>query len=193
MSWIDIIISLILLGAFIRGIQKGFIMQLAGLVALIAGAIFAGRLANILLPFLLKTIGVSANIAVVLSYVIAFVIIVILIKIVGNYLHSLVKVLQLGFINKILGSLLGVLSASLVLSILINLAIMIDIEEDIITDKIKTESYLYPKIQKTAPIIVPYLKEEVWEKHIQKKVRNDNREYESSKQRTLNSFSINQL
>ena len=80
MRWFDIIISLILLGAFIRGIQKGFIMQLAGLVALIAGAIFAGRLANILLPFLLKTIGVSANIAVVLSYVIAFVIIVILIK-----------------------------------------------------------------------------------------------------------------
>lgn len=185
MSWFDIIVLLVLLGAFIRGIQKGLIIQLAGLVAIIAGAIFAGKVADIVLPFILKTISVSANIAAVLSYVLAFIVIVFCIKIIGKYLHNLVKALQLGFINRILGSILGVLSASLVLSILVNLAIMIDIEEDIITDNIKTDSYFYPKIQKTAPIIVPFLKEEVWEKYIQKRVIKDNTEHENSKQNTL--------
>ncbi len=185
MSWFDIIVILVLLGAFIRGIQKGLIMQLAGLVALTAGAIFAGRLANIVLPFLLNTVNISANIAAVLSYVLAFAIIVICIKIIGKYIHSSLKALQLSFLNKILGSFLGVLSASLVLSILVNLAIMLDIEEDIITDNIKNESCFYPEMQKIAPIIVPYLKEEIWEKHIQKRVIKDKLEHENDKQNEL--------
>ena len=52
MSWFDIIIALILLGAFARGLRKGLTMQLAGFVAVLAGATFAGKHAGILLPFL---------------------------------------------------------------------------------------------------------------------------------------------
>ncbi len=166
MSWFDIIVLLVLLGAFVKGIKKGLTMQLAGLIAIIVGAIFAGKAANIISPFLIKTISISANIAGVLSYVLAFAIIVFGIKFIGKMIHSLFEALHISFINKILGAVLGVISASIVLSILLNLAVMIDPEEDIITHNLKTETFFYSKIQKVIPIIVPYFKKEVWEKYI---------------------------
>lgn len=165
MSWFDIIITLILLGAFMRGFKKGLTMQLAGLAAIIIAAIFAGKAANILLPFLLNTISISANIARVVSYILAFMIIAFGIKFIGKMLHSLFEVLHLSFINKILGAGLGVISVSIVLSILLNLAVMLDPEEEIITNEYETESFFYSKIQIVIPIIVPYLRKEVWEKY----------------------------
>lgn len=173
MSWFDIIILLILLGAFIRGIQKGLTMQLAGLVAIIIGAIFAGKAADIILPFLLRTVNISANIAVVTSYILAFVIIVFGIKFIGKMLHSLFEALHLSFLNKILGAIVGVISASVVLSILLNLAVMLDPEEDLVTRDLKRDTFFYSKIQVVVPTIVPYLKKEVWEKYIPEQLKLD--------------------
>lgn len=170
MSWFDIIILLILLGAFINGMQKGFALQLAGLISIVLAAIFAGKVACIILPYLLKTVSISESIARVVSYALAFIIIVFAIGFIGKMVHTLIVALHMGFINKILGAVLGVLSASLVLSIFINLAIILDPEEVILTKKFKTETLFYSKIQQAAPIIVPYLKEEVWDKHIQEKI-----------------------
>ena len=177
MSWFDIIVFLVLLGAFIKGMRKGLAMQIAGLAAIVIGAIFAGKAANIILPYLLEIINISSNVAVMLSYAIAFIIIVVGIKIIGRMLHNLFEALYISFLNKILGAALGVVSASLVLSILVNLAVILDTEQDIITERIKTETFFYSKIQKAAPIIVPYLKEEIWEKHIQERIQKDDEKY----------------
>ncbi len=185
MSWFDIIVFLVLLGAFIKGMRKGLAMQIAGLAAIVIGAIFAGKAANIILPYLLEIINISSNVAVMLSYAIAFIIIVVGIKIIGRMLHNLFEALYISFLNKILGAALGVVSASLVLSILVNLAVILDTEQDIITERIKTETFFYSKIQKAAPIIVPYLKEEIWEKHIQEKIKTDDKEYGNKEYNTI--------
>ena len=182
MSWFDIIVFLVLLGAFIKGMRKGLAMQIAGLAAIVIGAIFAGKAANIILPYLLEIINISSNVAVMLSYAIAFIIIVVGIKIIGRMLHNLFEALYISFLNKILGAALGVVSASLVLSILVNLAVILDAEQDIITERIKTETFFYSKIQQAAPIIVPYLKEEVWEKHIQERLKHIEEKHEEDKQ-----------
>ena len=166
MSWFDIIISLVLLGAFLRGLRKGFTMQLAGFAAIIIGAVFAGKVAGILSPYILKTLNISVNVAGVISYILAFMIIAFGIKFIGKMLHSLFEALHISFINKILGALLGVFSASIVLSILINLAIIVDPEEEVITNRLKSDTFFYSKIQVVVPIIVPYLRKELWEKYI---------------------------
>ena len=189
MIWFDIIVLIVLLGAFIKGIRKGLAMQLAGFVAIIIGAIFAGKAADLIFPYILDVLNISANIAVMLSYALAFVIIVFGINLIGKMLHNIIEALHIGFINKILGAILGVITASIV-----NLTIMLDPEEDIITTRIKTESLFYSSIQKTAPTIVPYLKEEVWEKHIQDKLNKNADEEEYNKQNsTSTDHRTNQL
>ena len=182
MNWFDIIVLLVLLGAFIRGMQKGLTMQLAGLVAIIIGAIFAGKTADIILPFLLKTVNISANIAAVVSYVLAFVIIVFGIKFIGKMLHSLFEVLHLSFLNKTLGAIVGVISASVVLSILVNLAVMLDPDEELVTKDLKRDTFFYSKLQMVVPTIVPYLKKEVWEKYIPEQFKLDGEENENKEE-----------
>lgn len=171
MNWFDIIISLLLLAAFVRGIQKGLVMQLAGFAAIILGAIFAGKAAKIMLPFLLNTINISLNVAVVISYIIAFTLIVFGVKLIGKLLQSLFEALHISFINKILGAMVGLATAMVILSIIINLAILVDPEEEVITSKIKTESYFYHRVQILVPIIVPYLNKDLWEQNIPEKYR----------------------
>ena len=180
MNWFDIAILLVFFIAFIRGGQRGLTMQLAGLVAIIIGAIFAGKAADILLPYLLKTINISTYLAIVLSYVFAFLIIVFAIKLLGKMLHTLIEALHIGFLNKIIGAIVGVISASFVLSILLNLAVVLDPKEKVVTSNIKSNSYFFTKIEKVVPVIVPYLKKEVWEKYIPKQLKEDNNQFEES-------------
>ena len=176
MSWFDIIILLVLLGSFIRGMKKGLAMQLAGLAAIIIGAIFAGKVAEILLPFLIRTINIPVNIAGVISYILAFMIIVFGIKFIGKMIHSLFKALYLSFLNKIMGAIVGVISASIILSILLNLGVMLDPEEKVITKNLKSETFFYSKIQRVIPTIVPYLKKDIWDKYIPEQLRKEDEE-----------------
>lgn len=166
MNWFDIIISLLLLAAFVRGIRKGVVMQLTGFAAIILGAIFAGKAAKFMLPFLLNTVNISLNVAVVISYILAFTIIVFAVRLVGKMLQGLFEALYLSFINKILGAIVGVGTAMIILSIFINLASLIDPEEEIISSKVKSESFFYSKVQILVPVIVPYLNKDLWERHI---------------------------
>lgn len=171
MNWFDIIITLLLLAAFVKGIQKGVVMQLAGFAAIILGAIFAGKAAKIMLPFLLETVNISLNVAIVISYIIAFILIVFAVKQIGKLLHRLFEALHISIINKILGAVIGIATAMVILSIFLNLAILVDPEEEIITTKIKTESFFYPRVQLLVPIIVPYLNKNLWDKNIPEKYR----------------------
>ena len=176
MSWFDIIVLLVLLGSFVRGMKKGLTMQLAGLAAIIIGAIFAGKVAHILLPFLLKSINISANVIGVISYILAFTIIVFGIKFIGKMIHSLFEALHISFLNKIMGAVVGVISASVVLSILINLAVMLDPEEEVITSELKSDTFFYSKIQQVIPNIVPYLKKDIWDKYIPEQLKKEDEE-----------------
>lgn len=166
MSWFDIIIALLLLASFVRGIGKGVVMQLAGFTAIILGAIFAGKAAKLMLPFLLNTINISHEVGVVISYILAFLVIVFIVKLIGKMLHGLFEALHISILNKILGAIVGVVSAMVILSILLNLAILLDPKEEIITSKVKLESFFYPKIQILVPMIVPYLNRDLIEQYI---------------------------
>lgn len=180
MNWFDIIISLLLLAACVRGIQKGAIMQLTGLAAIILGAIFAGRVAKLMLPFLLNTLNFSLNSAIVISYIFAFIVIIFAVNVAGKMVHGLFKALFLGFINKILGAFVGVVTALIIVSILLNLTAFIDPKEELLTSEIKSESFFYPKVQIFVPRIVPYLNRDLWEEYIPDQFRPSDEEDDQS-------------
>lgn len=173
MSWFDIIISLILLGALFRGINKGIVMQLTGFASIIIGAIFAGKVSEIILPILLNATNISYNVASVVSYILAFIVIAFSIKFIGKMLQSLFETIHVSFLNKILGGVIGVAGTMIFLSIMLNLAVMLDPEEEVITSKVKSETFFYSRVQVVVPTIVPFLDKELWEKYIPNKDRKD--------------------
>lgn len=166
MSWFDILISLILLASFVRGMRKGLVMQLAGFAAIIIGAIFAGKVAKIIVPFLINTINISVNVAGVISYILAFIVIAIGVNFIGKMIHGLFDAMHISFLNKILGAVIGVGSTMVILSILLNLAVILDPEGEVVTEKIKSETFFYSRVQVVVPTIVPYLNKDLWEKYV---------------------------
>lgn len=166
MSWFDLITALLLLAFFVRGIRKGVVMQLAGFAAIILGAIFAGKAAEVIEPFLMDTVNISHHVGVVISYIIAFLAIIFGVRLIGKMLHGLFKTLHISILNKVLGAIVSVVSGMVILSIFLNLTTLIDPKEEIITSKIKSETYFYPKIQVLVPLIVPYLNREMLEQYI---------------------------
>ena len=167
----DLIILIFLLVAFVNGYRKGLVMMLVGLATVILAAVFAGKLAVTVLPYLQKTFDFSPQVTHVLSYVAAFLAIAAVVSLIGFLVQKVFESVNLNFINRILGGVVSMGTTVVVLSILLNLILMLDGEEKIIKPNIKQKSFFYEKVRVAVPAIVPYLTKEVWEEFVPEKYR----------------------
>lgn len=167
----DLIILIFLLVAFVNGYRKGLVMMLVGLATVILAAVFAGKLAITVLPYLQKTFDFSPQVTHVLSYVAAFLAIAAVVSLIGFLVQKVFESVNLNFINRILGGVVSMGTTVVVLSILLNLILMLDGEEKIIKPNIKQKSFFYEKVRVAVPAIVPYLNKEVWEEFVPEKYR----------------------
>ena len=155
MSVLDIVLAALLIFGLVRGLINGLFVEVASLVALVAGVYgaihFSDFAANILMDkteWSEKTINITA-------FAITFVVIVLVIALAGKALTKLADFAALGIINKILGGLFGVLKIGLILSVVLivfdsmNSAIPFTDEESI------EDSMLYKPVKGFAPMIFP--------------------------------------
>lgn len=171
LNWFDLLVLIFLLIAFVNGYRKGLVMMLVGLATVILAAVFAGKLAVTVLPYLQKTFDFSPQVTHVLSYVAAFLAIAAVVSLIGFLVQKVFESVNLNFINRILGSVVSMGTTVVVLSILLNLILMLDGEEKIIKPNIKQKSFFYEKVRVAVPAIVPYLNKEVWEEFVPEKYR----------------------
>lgn len=171
LNWFDLLVLIFLLVAFINGYRKGLVTMLVGLVTVILAAVFAGKLADTLLPHIQKMFGSSPQVATVLSYVAAFLAIGAVVSIIGFFIQKLFESINLNFINRVLGSVVSIGTTVVVLSILLNLILMLDRKEKIIKSDIKQKSFFYERVRVAVPAIVPYLDKETWEEYVPEKYR----------------------
>ena len=167
----DLLVLIFLIVAFINGYRKGLVTMLVGLVTVVLAAVFAGKLADTLLPHIQKMFGSSPQVATVLSYVAAFLAIGAVVSIIGFLIQKLFESVNLNFINRILGSVVSIGTTVVVLSILLNLILMLDRKEKIIKPEIKQKSFFYERVRVAVPAIVPYLNKETWEEYVPEKYR----------------------
>ncbi|HMM18879.1 MAG: CvpA family protein [Petrimonas sp.] len=167
----DLIILIFLLVAFVNGYRKGLVMMLVGLATVILAAVFAGKLAITVLPYLQKTFDFSPQVTHVLSYVAAFLAIAAVVSLIGFLVQKVFESVNLNFINRALGGVVSIGTTVVVLSILLNLILMLDGEEKIVKPDIKQKSFFYEKVRVAVPAIVPYLNKEVWEEFVPEKYR----------------------
>lgn len=158
MTWLDIFVAIICIMAFLRGLKTGLIMQVASLGGIILGAIFAGRIAEIIYPYLDGKIGDSENVTGAASYLIGFVLILFAVSLIGKLTHSLANAIFLGSINRIVGAVFCTAKWILIMSILLNILIQFDLGKSLIKDKVRDQSHTYPILINIAQTIIPYLR-----------------------------------
>ncbi|WP_456441075.1 CvpA family protein [Psychroserpens sp.] len=155
MALIDIILGSLLLFGLIRGFMKGLFVEVASLLALIAGVYGAIHFSNFAARFLDSKLDWDEKYINIVAFAITFVIIVLAISLAGKALTKLANFAALGILNKLLGGVFGALKIGLILSILLivfdnmNNTIPFADEEDL------EDSILYEPVKSMGPMIFP--------------------------------------
>ena len=120
MNTFDIIIAALLLFGFIRGLFKGLFVEVASLIALIAGVYGAIHFSYFVGNFLADRVSWEERYITIISFAITFAIIVLTIGLLGKLLTKIADFASLGLLNKILGGGFGALKIGIILSILLS-------------------------------------------------------------------------
>ncbi|MDR1984848.1 MAG: CvpA family protein [Prevotellaceae bacterium] len=158
MNYFDIIFALIIIWAAIRGFSTGFIIQLSGLLAMIIGAFVAYKTSFWLADKFSSIIVADPIILNTFAFIITFAVVWGLIVLLGKFLHVVVKLAMLGFINRILGIFFAIVKVVFAMSIILMLLGNLNRSLNFLSKKQTNNSLLYNTIEKFAPAIFPYLK-----------------------------------
>ena len=156
MTWIDFISILIIGYAFFRGYRDGLIMQVASLLGLVFGAIFAGAIARFLEPHLASIFKTPSPVAGTIAYLVAFVLILFGFFSLGKILKGFVKAIQIGCLDKLGGVFFCGLKWLLIFSLFLNVVEKLDSHEWIIKAETKQKSVMHPFVKGLMPVIVPF-------------------------------------
>lgn len=156
-SIVDLIMLVLFVPAVFGGIKKGFIKQIAGLAALILG-IWAGFHFSYFLSgklnIWLDSISSFVNI---LSFALIFFAVLILVSLIGEFVSGLIKLVLLGWLDKILGIIFAVIKTACIISIVIYILNSFDHLWNFLPNEELAKSWLYTIIEQLAPKLFPYL------------------------------------
>ena len=157
MNVIDIILGIILLFGLIRGVMRGFIIELASLVALIVGVYGAIHFSYFAFDFLQNQFDWDEQYIQLTAFAITFILIVIFVLLIGKLLTKLVGAIALGIVNRILGGFFGLLKVAFITSALIMFISSFNDKTNFIEEEKLEESILYKPIQVIAPTFLPQI------------------------------------
>jgi len=164
MNIFDIVVAVILVFGFIRGIIKGLFVEVASLVALVAGVYGAIHFSYFVGDYLEAKVDWGENSIRLISFAITFAIIVLAISLLGKLFTKLADFAYLGWINKALGGVFGALKLALILSVIIMIFDRFNSVLTFVKQEDREKSILYEPVRKLAPTLFPTLIKDVSDK-----------------------------
>ena len=155
MNTFDIIIAALLLFGFIRGLFKGLFVEVASLIALIAGIYGAIHFSYFVGNFLADRVSWEGRYITIVSFAITFAIIVLVIGLLGKLFTKIADFASLGLLNKILGGTFGILKIGVILSVVLLVFTKLNNTIPFISEEQKEASILYEPIKNLAPTLFP--------------------------------------
>lgn len=155
MSVIDIVLLGFLLLGLIRGFLKGFFVEIASLVALVAGVYGAIHFSDYAASFFEDSVDWDEKYVNILAFTITFIVIVLAIALAGKALTKLADFAALGILNKLLGALFGGLKMALILSVLLNVFDKLNTTMSFWDEAQTEQTVLYKPVKSLAPMLFP--------------------------------------
>jgi membrane protein required for colicin V production len=160
MNYFDYILLLPVLYGLYRGFSKGFILELASLLALVLGIYGAMHFSSFTFTYLSEFIELESSYLQLASYGVTFLAIVIVVTLSAKVLTLLIKMVALGFINRMMGAIFGGFKALLILAVLLLFFDGINHQFRLVNQSVLDASLLYHPIRKNAETIYPNVLEE---------------------------------
>ena len=159
MNTLDIILLLCFIPGVVSGFSKGFILQVASIAAIVAGAWasyrFAGMAASGIAPYLGDA---SPSIIQICAFAITFLAVAVLVALAARALRGIVRFVMLGWLDKLLGVAFGILKIALLLSIAVILFDNINVHTAWASDETLSSSIVYPSLKTFGYAVFPYFK-----------------------------------
>lgn len=141
---LDIIFAALIVFAVLKGYQRGFIIGLFSLVAVIIGLAAAMKLSIVMADYLGKAVNISDRWMPVVSFAVVFLLVILLIRLGGKAIEKTVEMAMMGWLNKLGGMLLFVVIYITVFSVLIFYAEQLKFLQPDTIEKSITYSFIQP-------------------------------------------------
>ncbi len=148
---LDIIMLIPLAWGLFMGFKKGLIIELASLIALIAGIYIAVHFSFLTASYISQYVDISEAYLPVISFILTFILVVLAVHFVGKIVEKLVKMVALGFFNRLGGALFSMFKYAVFVSVI--LLLVNKFMPGIVSEKDKQGSYLYEPVEEIAPFL----------------------------------------
>jgi membrane protein required for colicin V production len=153
MSFLDIVLGILLVWGLYKGLKNGLFVEIASLIALIAGIYGSIHFSYIAGDYLSSHMNWNERYMKITSFIITFVIIVVAVHLAGKFLTKIANFAMLGLLNKIAGAIFGALKVAVILG-----AILIFFERatksfTFINESTKQQSIFYEPIKEIGALV----------------------------------------
>ena len=157
MNLLDIVILILLLFAFLRGLFKGFVLELSGLVGIVISIYIAKHYTYSLSSFIESLFSLNSETAPIVTFLILFFVALLFFHFIAVLIDKFISMIALGWLNKILGGAISFIKYVLIISVLINIFSITNDNFDLINKTILNKSKLYSPIKSIVPMVLPFL------------------------------------
>lgn len=154
---VDYFILICLIPAVIGGVMSGFVRQIAALAALVMGIWAGWHFSSIVAGGIRLWLGSDNFLIDIISFAIVFLAVLFGISMVGKAISKLLKIVMLGWLDRMLGVLFAVLKYNVIGSVIIFIIEKLDKIEPFLPTFTISQSKLYPIIASIVPKLFPYL------------------------------------
>ena len=143
MNFLDIVLGLLLLWGLWKGLTNGLLIEIASIIAIIAGIYGAIHFSYIAGNYLSERMDWDEKIINISALIITFILIVLVVHILGKILTKIIDFAMLGILNKIAGAIFGILKVTVILGALLVFLERLNTNFDFPSQEMKANSVLY--------------------------------------------------
>lgn len=165
MSFLDIILGLLLVWGLWRGLKNGLFIELASIVALIAGIYGAIHFSYYAGNHLSQNMDWEERYINLTAFVITFILIVLVVHVLAKLLTKIASFALLGWLNRLAGGIFGIVKVAVILGALLVFFDRVNTSAGLVKDENIEQSVLYEPIKQIGAFVFDrVLKEPVIEK-----------------------------
>lgn len=161
MNFIDLIVIIVTSFFLLRGLFRGFILELTIVIGLIVGYLIAISYYDYLSIFVFKQYfpQLPDSISNVISFAIIFISLNIGLRLLAGIVNKTLKFAMLNWVNRLLGAVFGTIKALLILGISVFLLNLIPFSNTFLEKAGKNESIFYPMLDLIGPELYKYIQD----------------------------------
>ena len=153
MSFLDIVLGLLLAYGLYKGLKNGLFVELASLIALIAGIFGAIHFSYIAGDYLHEHMQWDERYINIAAFIITFIVIVIVVQLAGKFLTKIADFAMLGLLNKIAGAIFGALKVAIILGAILIFFERVNSSVGLVKSETYADSVLYEPVKEIGAFV----------------------------------------